>query len=96
MLNTAPCTLPYSAVAPSDSTSISSIASVLGYGHDAPLMGAVKSVPSSWYEFSLVPEPNEVCRFPSSDEVEATPGAALIRSKNELRGMGALRTQSLS
>ena len=45
-------------------------------------MGAVKSVPSIWYEFSLVLDPNDVCRWPLSEEVWDTPGAALIRSKN--------------
>jgi hypothetical protein len=46
-LNTAPCTLPYSADAPRESTSTSSIASVFGHGQAAPVDGAVKSVPSS-------------------------------------------------
>ena len=57
MLKTAPATLPYSALAPSDRDCTSSIASVLGHGHAAPDSGAVKSVPSSRYRFSLAAEP---------------------------------------
>ena len=35
------------------------MASVFGHGHAAPVSGAVKSVPSSRYMFSLVAEPND-------------------------------------
>jgi hypothetical protein len=45
---------------------------------------------------SVVAEPNEVWRYWTSEEVWLTPGAALIRSKNVYRGIGAFRTQSLS
>jgi hypothetical protein len=55
----------------------------------------VKSVPSSWYEFSEPAEPSEVERE-SPVWAWLTPGAALIRSKKVKRGTGALRTQSLS
>ena len=61
--------------------------------HAAPDNGAVKSVPSSRYRFSFDAEPNaferdEVC------DCCATPGAALIRSKNVKRRTGAFSTHS--
>ena len=82
--------LPYSADAPSWSTSTSSTASVFGQGV------ALMSVPSIWYEFSFVLLPSDCAAVdcPTLD-VALTPGAELIRSKYENRLTGAFRTQSL-
>src|SRR3954467_9983451 len=69
------------------------MASVLGHGHAAPVSGAVKSVPSIRYTFSLVAEPNDCDR--ELVEVDAlTPGAALTRSKKLTRRTGAFSTHS--
>src|SRR5207302_5043686 len=91
-LNTAPWTLPYSADAPSWSTCTSSMASVLGQGHAAPVNGAVKSVPSSWYELSVTLLPN-ACDRELVAVCGLTPAAWLIRSKNVNRRCGAFSTQ---
>src|SRR6266496_4474023 len=89
MLKTAPCTLPYSAEAPSWSTSTVSTASV--FGHGVELM----SVPSIWYEFSLMLLPSDCAAvLCPTFELALTPGAELIKSKYEKRRTGAFITQS--
>ena len=69
------------------------MASVFGHGHAAPVEGAVKSVPSSRYMFSLVAEPND-CERELVEVAGLTPGAALIRSKKVKRRTGAFSTHS--
>jgi hypothetical protein len=89
MLNTAPWTLPYSAEAPSWRISTSSIVSVLNHGVE------LMSVPSIWYEFSLVLLPSDCADvlWPTF-EVALTPGAEFTRSKYENRLTGAFLTHS--
>ena len=87
MLKTAPWTLPYSADAPSCSTSTSSTASVDSQGVE------LMSVPSIWYEFSFVLLPSDCAAVACPTlEVALTPGAELTRSKYEKRLTGALST----
>ena len=69
------------------------MASVFGHGHAAPVSGAVKSVPSSRYMFSLVAEPND-CERELVEVAGLTPGAALIKSKKVKRRTGAFSTHS--
>ena len=66
---------------------------MFGHGQAAPVSGAVKSVPSSRYMFSLVAEPND-CERELVEVAALTPGAALIRSKNVKRRTGAFSTHS--
>src|SRR5438093_13614856 len=84
MLNTAPWTLPYSADAPSCSTSTSSTTSVFGHGVE------LVSVPSIWYWFSFVLDPSDVALVvePTCD-VWLTTGDSCIRSKDEKLRTGA-------
>src|SRR5207244_3118701 len=58
----------------------------------APLTGAVKSVPSSWYELSVTLLPN-ACDRELVEVCGLTPAAWLIRSKNVNRRCGAFSTQ---
>jgi hypothetical protein len=69
------------------------MASVLGHGHAAPVSGAVKSVPSIRYTFSLVADPND-CDLELVEVDALTPGAALTRSKKLNRRTGAFSTHS--
>ena len=83
-LKTAPGLLPYSADAPSETTSISSMTSVSGHGHAAPDTGAVKSTPSHQV-FVLVPPPSRTPRprllEPLVGFVADIPGALFVKSK---------------
>ena len=74
MLNTAPCMLPYSAGAPTPTNSIVATMSVLGYGHICPAVGDVMFVPSIWYWFSFVFDPNAEEVVESCTWVEEIPG----------------------
>ena len=96
-LKTAPAALPYSAEAPRDTISISSITSVSGHGQAAPDTGAVKSTPSMRYRFSSTPDPNADTRLlvPLVGFVADIPGALLVKSKKLKRRSGVFSMYSL-
>ena len=95
-LKTAPGLFPYSADAPSETTSISSITSVSGHGQAAPDTGAVKSTPSIRYLFSSTPEPKAETRLlvPLVGLVADMPGADFVKSKKLNRRSGVFSMYS--
>src|SRR6476620_10922314 len=83
---------PYSADAPNEITSITSVS---GQGQAPPLTGDVKSVPSSSHWFSLTPDPNAdmPVSSPLVGDVAEIPGALLMKS-NMLNRLSGVRSSS--